>query len=242
MEGDEVLVHSSMRKVGPVDGGAQTVLEALLEVVGPEGTVLFPTHTGHEACSPQNPPPFDARTTPSLGMGVLAEIARQHPQAVRSLNPSHSVCAIGHMAEWLCKAHHLAETPCGTDSPYERLARVGGKILLLGCDQENNTSLHWLEEKAHVPYHMLLGAAEYEVIDQQGNSVPIAARFHRWGDARAFHRVDSILRANGAQNDGMVGQAEARLISSARMDELISPILLAEPSFLLAAYTPKTPL
>lgn len=232
--GEHVLVHSSMRRVGPVEGGPSEVVEALLESVGPEGTVLFPSHTGGPECSPENPPEFHARTTWRSGMGIIAETARTRNGFVRSLSPTHSVVARGRLADHFCGSHHRSPTPCGDGSPYDLLARSGGRILLLGCDHQSNTSIHMAEEDAGVDYHMLPGWADYTIFDRDERPVPIRARFHRWGRARDFNRIEALLLSGGIQASGKVGAAAARLIDAGRMRMLVRGLLERDASFLLA--------
>jgi aminoglycoside 3-N-acetyltransferase len=232
--GEHVLTHSSLKSVGHVEGGAATVVTALREAVGPDGTALFPTHTWGPNQNPDNPPAFDARTARSV-VGLVSETARTMPGGIRSLSPTHSVVAFGAQAEWLCGAHHRSLTPCGVDSPYERLCQVGGKILLLGCDHESNTSLHMVEELADLPYQMIPGFAEYAITGIDGQPVQIRARFHAWGTPRCFNRIEPMLVASGAQFNGKVGNAEARLIDAAKTRDLVLEKLLEDPDYLKAA-------
>lgn len=93
--GMSLLTHSSLRRVGPVDGGADTVIDALLEVLGPEGTLMMSTVGGN--VNPEQPV-FDVRNTPCT-VGTLANVFRKREGVIRSLHPVHSVCALGPKAE-----------------------------------------------------------------------------------------------------------------------------------------------
>lgn len=149
--GDVVLVHSSLSGLGNVQGGADAVIDALLSAVGPTGTVLFPTLTGTPDDGPESPPVIDVRSTPCW-TGRIPETARRRSGAIRSLHPTHSVTAIGAKAGQYASGHHQGASPCDERSPYYRLIREGGYILLLGgVTQENNTTLHCLEELATSP-------------------------------------------------------------------------------------------
>ena len=92
--GSKVLVHSSLSSFGYVEGGADTVIDALVETVGSGGTVLVPTLTGNETLSAANPPEFDPQHT-RCWTGLVPETFRKRPNAVRSIHPTHSVSAIG---------------------------------------------------------------------------------------------------------------------------------------------------
>src|SRR5450759_4325859 len=99
--GDRVLVHSSLAALGDVDGGADTVIDALIEAVGTDGLVVVPTF----ACQP----PFDRKTS-ATPLGAVADRLWRRPNAFRSLHPTHSVAAIGHGAEELVRDHEKAPT------------------------------------------------------------------------------------------------------------------------------------
>ncbi|HEX2185190.1 MAG TPA: AAC(3) family N-acetyltransferase [Chloroflexota bacterium] len=150
--GDTVLVHASLSRLGHVVGGAEAVIDTLLDVVGAAGTVLFPTLTGSEHDGLDRPPGMDVRVTPCW-TGRIPETARQRPGAQRSLHPTHSVAALGAAAEAYARGHEGGASPCDEQSPYSRLIGEAGLILLLGgVTQQSNTTLHCLEELAGVPY------------------------------------------------------------------------------------------
>lgn len=231
--GDDVLAHTSLSSLGWVEGGARTVVEAIVTAVGSEGTALFPAHTGHAAISPDNPPVFDVRTAPTLGIGAIPEAARLWPGAVRSLQPTHSVTAIGARAKFYTEGHELCATPCGEGSPYHRLASRGGRILLLGCDHGSNTSLHGVEEAAGVRYHMLPGVGMMRITDAEGHERSLAGRFHRWGVPRDFMRLDAEMTARGIQRIGRVAAATARLVEAGPMWNFVLERLREDPAILL---------
>jgi aminoglycoside 3-N-acetyltransferase len=226
------LVHSSLSSFGHVQGGAETVIDALLETVGPGGTVLVPTLTGSETLSAENPPLFDPATTPCW-TGRIPERFRQRPQAVRSLHPTHSVAAIGDQAQALTEGHEYSITPCGPDSPYGRLAQAGGVILLLGVTHSCNTALHYVEESVGVSYHMQTGLAAAQIV-RGGQTHTIHVMLHRYGAPRNFERLEPALRERGIQRDGQIGQAQVRVIDARQMVELTRQALLQDPTLLLA--------
>jgi len=225
--GDDVLVHSSLSSIGWVDGGAPTVVAALIEAVAPGGTVLFPGLTGSVADSVENPPRADLRKDPVSWVGKIPAAANARGDSRRSLHPTHSVIAIGARADYWTEGHERCETPCGEGSPYHRLAVEGGCILLLGCDQESNTSLHMIEEIRRLPYHLHDGIAEGVVIDREGKEYRVLTRLHRWGVPRVFDRMDPALDVCGAQQRGKVGEATCRLID-ATANFHVGIVMLAE--------------
>jgi aminoglycoside 3-N-acetyltransferase len=234
-----VLTHSSLSSVGYVEGGAETVVRALVAAVSPDGTALFPAHTGHAAISPEHPPVFDVRSSPTLGIGAIPEAARTMPGAIRSLQPTHSVTAIGRLSQWFVDGHEHSETPCGPGSPYHKLLEVGGKILLLGCDHRSNTSIHMVEELIRADYHLLPGRGMMRITDADGAVHELPGRFHRWGIPRDFMRGDAEMTQLGIQRIGQIGAATARLVDARLMTEFLVEMLERDPLFLLPeGYSP----
>jgi len=231
--GDAVLVHSSLSSLGYVEGGADTVIDALLEAVGADGTVLVPTLTGSEVLDAGHPPVYDPVGTPCW-TGRIPETFRQRPDAVRSLHPTHSVAAIGARARELTAGHEHSLTPCGPDSPYGRLAHSGGYILLLGVGHEVNTTYHLVEEIVGVPYHMQPGLVAAQVIEG-GKGRTIHLMIHRYGSPRAFGRLEPALCERGIQRDGQIGQAHVRQVDAGRMVDLACHVLRQDPGILLAS-------
>ena len=144
-EGDAVMVHSSISRLGIVDGGADTILEALFEAVGPYGTVGAPTFWGLKKDYLAGSTLYDVKRSKSY-LGALTETIRTHAHSKRSLHPTHSAAFIGPMADFLIKNHHYDKTPFGPNSPYRKLIDLNGKILLLGVGIEYMSSLHTIED------------------------------------------------------------------------------------------------
>lgn len=210
--GDVVLVHSSLSKIGWVDGGADTVIDALLASVGDEGTILVPTLTGSSELSPQNPPFFDVRNTPCW-TGKIPETFRKRSNAIRSLHPTHSIAAIGRMAEELAEGHENTLTPCGKNSPYDKLASLpNGKILLLGVDLESCTSFHHAEEIAGVSYHMQDQPTEATMLDREGLERKMKLYLHKYGSWRQFEIMRETFLQAGIMRTGKIGEADSSLL------------------------------
>lgn len=158
-----LLVHSSLSSLGWVCGGAVAVIQALEEVLGPQGTLVMPSHSG-DLSDPEaweNPPVpqswwqpirdtmpcFEADTTPSRGMGAIAECFRSRRGVVRSNHPHYSFCARGPHSAYICDNHGL-KGGLGEESPLARLYELDARVLLLGVDHGSNTSLHLSEYRA----------------------------------------------------------------------------------------------
>ncbi len=142
-QNDVLCVHTSMRALGYVIGGARTVVEALLDVCD---TIMMPAYSG-ELSDPaewKHPPVADVEAaraeipafsptlTPTRGMGIVAEYFRTYPGVRRSPHPQSSFCAIGPLSTQLIGRHPL-DFRFGPDSPLGAIARLGGKVLLLGA-------------------------------------------------------------------------------------------------------------
>lgn len=164
--GDSVMVHTSLGKIGYVCGGAQAVIEALIETVGDTGTIMMPTQlwknldpeTGVHWDADEddwdiireNWPAYDKDITPTNTMGAVAEMFRSWPGAVRSDHPARSVAAWGKNAVYLTEKHDLSDI-FGKTSPIGKLYELDGKVLLIGVDYDKNTSLHLADVLAEYP-------------------------------------------------------------------------------------------
>lgn len=232
--GHHVLVHSSLSAFGHVDGGAPAVIRALLDVVGPSGTVLALTLTGDETVGPDADVIFDVADSRSW-TGAIPETLRKWPGALRSLHPTHSVAAVGAGSERLTRGHEDCLTPCGTGSPFERLAAdPRGVILLLGCDHESNTTLHTVEELAGVDYHLQQSPVR-GVIRTESETITRTFWPHRYGTPRCFNSIEPLLEERSLQVRGSVGEASARLIMADGLMKVGLDLLKAAPTFFVSA-------
>jgi aminoglycoside 3-N-acetyltransferase len=202
--GDVLLLHGALSSLGRVRGGAPAVVEALLSLLGPAGTLVVPT-------LPDLNQPFAPETSPST-VGQLTEVVRQWPGSVRSRHPTHAVSAIGAQAVYLTAGHERS-LPCGPDSPYGKVAELGGWVLLLGVDQDRNTTWHTAETIADVPY---LRTLTVRVVEAGGAVKDMTLPKSPCGH-RAFIELDRPLREAGLLQMGRVGQAVARLMPAGQM-------------------------
>jgi len=230
--GDVALVHSSLKSFGYVDGGADAVIDALLDAVGPEGTVMVPTLTGSPQDSPRNPPVLDVENTPCW-TGTIPEVFRRRPEAVRSGHPTHSVATIGPLAGRLTAGHERSTTPCGPESPYGMLMRWGGKVVFLGVDLRCNTCFHGIEEEVGVPYVLQEKPVKARVIWPDGWTETVCLYIHKWGTPRDYPRAEPILLKRKAMRIGRIGDATVRVVDAKMMREIIKPLLKEDPYFLV---------
>jgi len=148
-EGDCVLLHSSLKSVGYVEGGARTVIDAFIEVVSSKGTLIVPTYsmkgTMLETCNTDGYI-FDPRTS-TTQLGSIPANFLKLQNIYRSIHPTHSVSAIGEKAKYITEAHHLASSTYGIDSPWDRLMKLDGKIIGLGVTVWPVPLCHVLEDR-----------------------------------------------------------------------------------------------
>ena len=148
LKGDEtILIHSSMKAIGAVDGGADTVLDAWMEYFK-DGLLLLPTHTW-KTVNADNPV-YNPYTTPSC-VGLLTNMFMKRDGVIRSLLPTHSLSGYGNNAAEYQAGEEYNNTPCTPGGCYDRLKEVGGKVLLVGVGHERNTYIHSVEEVLNVP-------------------------------------------------------------------------------------------
>ena len=148
LKGDEtILIHSSMKAIGAVDGGADTVLDAWMEYFK-DGLLLLPTHTW-KTVNADNPV-YNPYTTPSC-VGLLTNMFMKRDGVIRSLHPTHSMSGYGKNAADYLAGEEYNNTPCTPGGCYDRLKEVGGKVLLVGVGHERNTYIHSVEEVLNVP-------------------------------------------------------------------------------------------
>ena len=215
-KGDTLLVHSSLSSFGYVEGGEQTVIEALLASVGIGGNVFVPTLTGKPSDGPTNPPVFDVKKSPCWTGRIPSEFMKLS-EAKRSLHPTHSLAGIGLLVDYLIKGHEDSLTPCGKDSPYIKIAEIGGYILLLGVAMDSNTTIHSAEELANVPYHLQKEKTECTIIDYDGDILKRRLYLHHWGTPRYFQKIEEPLENLHILTQIKCGNSVIRLIKSMPM-------------------------
>ena len=144
---DRLLVHSSMKAVGLVAGGADTVLDVLADYLS-DGLLLLPTHTWEQWNNPEGI--FDPLVEPSC-VGILSERFRQRAGVVRSWHPTHSIAGLGATAAAFLAGEENTRSPCPRTGCWGRLYDVGARILFLGAPLRTNTYLHSVEEWHRIP-------------------------------------------------------------------------------------------
>jgi len=221
VRGDILLVHSAYTAIGEVDGGADTVIDALHEAVGADGTVVMSTLTGWGA-------PFDRDTSPSA-VGWLGECFRRRSGTLRSMHPVHSVAASGKHAAQIVAGHEDCPTGCGDGTPYHKLEQLGAKAILLGVDMDRNTIMHMLEERMNLKYLLSLDIpAPTYTPDKKTFTLVKFPPGHR-----DFLSATPHFRKSGAMVEGMIGKAVTKIIDIRRLAEVMEKILADDPLFFI---------
>lgn len=161
---DKVTIHTSLKAVGQIEGGAEGLLDALREYLC-DGLLLVPTHTWLGLVQRDY---YDrAKTEPCIG--VFPKVAAFHPDAVRSLHPSHSVAVFGKGAADYVAQEKTFTSGTPTDGCLSRLYEEHGKILLVGVGLESNTYLHAVEERLQIPDRMSEKTVPVGMKDETGS-------------------------------------------------------------------------
>ena len=235
--GDILTVHSSLRSIGHVDGGAAAVVEALVRAVAPGGTVMFPglTFSGSVTVFLREHRVIDLREHPSRN-GAIPRAAGERPDAVRSLHPTHTVIAIGPAAPGWFAGDQNGEGPCGENSPFARAARAGGKIILIGVTNSCNTTLHCVEEAA-APYIFCGEEFDATAIDAAGRERTVTVKGYTTGQPRDFAAIEPRLLESGIMTMHTLGQAELRVIDGRRLLLEVTEWVRREPYLLARTQT-----
>lgn len=229
-EGRSILVHSSFKALA-CPGTPDDVVDALLDAVGPSGTLAVPTHTWDIVNARQ--PIFDVLLTPSH-VGAITECVRRRPDAVRSLHPTHSVAAIGRRAVELTIGHERDETPCSRTSPYGRNVEWDGLIVMLGVSLLYNTTFHGVEEWTGMPWVFAPGVKEdLYTIDADGQRIHVPS-FRHAGQDRAFEETQLVLEHEGIMKAIPWGGKSILVVQAKPMAEFIGRKLLEDSDYLLA--------
>ena len=204
--GITLIVHSSLSAIGWVEGGASTVVRALIEVLGKDGTLAMPAATP-QCAEPDPLTVFVTETTPTK-MGTIAETFRTWPGTLRSTHPLESVCARGPLAAEVTSVHPLAFSE-GPGTPFGRLHDCDSAILLLGVGFNRCTALHYAESLSK---KRRTARARFPTIEN-GETVWIEVPNVADDNDRHFPIIGERYVAAGRAVRGNVGEATCSLFS-----------------------------
>jgi aminoglycoside 3-N-acetyltransferase len=222
--GETILVHSSLRSLGWVCGGARCVVLALLDLLGDRGTLVCPAQTPENRdpsrwddpmvsprwwpCIRENLPAFDPATSPTTSMGLIAEQVRTWPGAARSAHPQTSFCAVGPAAADLMSGHKMS-CQLGEASPLRKLEDSGARVLLLGVPFSKTTAFHLAEYRLDDPPRSVNSCAVQTVGGRKWVTYEDVAL-----DSSDFDRLGSDFEAAATTlRSGRVGLAKSHLFA-----------------------------
>lgn len=229
-KGDALFVHCSLKSLGFVCGGAQIVIEALMETITQEGTIIMPTQTwknldpstGVHWEEPkewwdlirENWPAYDKDITPTNTMGAVSEMFRKWKGVERSSHPARSLAAWGKYAKELTENHDLSNI-FGKDSPLDRFYKIDGKVLLIGVGYDKSTSLHLADALANYPSKRNCTESSAILVDGERKWVDYDTLFV---DGEDFEEIGKIFEDNKENFSlGKIGDGEVRLMSQKKL-------------------------
>ena len=223
-----VIMHSSMKAVGEVEGGASALLDTLIEYFTAEGGLfVVPTHTwANLGC---DKPTLDMNI-PESNLGLLPRLAAADGRGVRSKNPSHSVVVFGDRvrAEELIRGDETAETPTSPETVYAKIYHEGGYVLLLGVAQNRNTYLHAVDEMLGVPNRMTDEKTKTTIKLDTGAIIERDMCFfddaYHTDISLRFPKYETAFRYHRAIRDGFIGNAPTQLCDAVIMKDVVELI------------------
>ena len=220
--GKPVIVHTSLKSIGEIQGGAEALLDALIEHFTKDGGILcVPSHTWKTL-------KLDLRKNESC-IGTLPIIATKHPDGVRSLHPTHSMVVFGDKEKVLkfVENEKNVDSPTNPDGCYGNIFKNDGFILLIGVGQEKNTCIHCVEEMLGIPDRLTDAGIDAEIIYKDGKT---ETRHLRWFDpiipdvSVNFGKFEPAFRHFNAIQDGVLGNAKVQFCSAQKIKETLETV------------------
>lgn len=222
VKGKPVIVHSSLKAVGKINGGAEALLEVLIEFFTKDGGLLcVPTHTWKDLV-------LDLRENETC-IGVLPQVATSFKGAVRTLHPTHSMAVFGEKdrVSHFVMNEAFVDSPTSPDGCYGNLFKMDGYVLLIGVDHTKNTYLHCVEEMLKIPHRLTDDMINAYIIHKDGRK---EIRKLYWFDetfgdvSKKFGKFEPAFRLYGGVEDGFIGEAKAQLCSAKIMKRVMETI------------------
>ena len=220
---DTLTIHASLRAAGPIEGGADGLIDAMKEYLC-DGLLLIPTHTWAVVNAAH--PFFDVRSTvPNIG--TLARVAAFRPDAVRSLHPTHSLAVFGNGAREFVRGEEKSATPAPMGGCLSSLYERHGKVLRLGVGHERNTYLHAADERINLPNRLRPEGFTVTITDWDGNTLQSPV-FHPHyvvgipvGCSEYYPNYKRALEKCGAVTYGQLGNAQVYICDARRMTDCV---------------------
>jgi aminoglycoside 3-N-acetyltransferase len=210
VRGDSVLIHTSYKAVGEIEGGPDALLDAFCEYLE-DGLFLVPTHTWG-VVNRQNTIYNVRESVPNIGL--LPRIAARRSDGVRSLHPTHSIWGHGRDAAEFLRGEEFAETPAPVGGAWCRLGERGAKILLVGVGLNRHTFIHAVDEIAALDDRLSEHVWEVTVVDAEGQRITHPYRGHGKTGSEFFGKFEEMLTVGGAIGQGRLGDAEVKVVDA----------------------------
>lgn len=176
--GDAVIAHSSLSRIGFLENGANTLIDAFLEIIRENGLLVMPAFSALEYDEKKKIYVFDVKNTPAY-TGTVPETFRKRKNVFRSVSPTHSLIAYGKKAKWFAENHEKCDNPYGKEGPFYKLMELDAKIFLIGVDQLANSSIHIVEDRyKNFPIGVWTEKQKFLVTYPDGSEKIIYARWH----------------------------------------------------------------
>lgn len=221
---DNVMIHSSMKAIGDVEGRADGVLDVLMSFFS-EGLLMLPTHTWASIDALNNV--FDTALEPSC-VGILPELFRKRTNVYRSLHPTHSVGAYGKIAKDYIKGEENNFTPADPKGLWGRLPEIDAKILLIGVNHGRNTFIHAIEEMMNVPNRFTKDKIMFTIKD---DGKEITRNYHKHETPGMHSLSDNFQKAGELFIEKKIvtkhkfGDADVLLMNSYELMEFVKEML-----------------
>jgi len=242
---DTVIMHTSMKAIGDVEGGAEGFLDAMIDYFAKDGLLIVPTHTWARAFDKNYRGPTMEMDSDYTCIGLIPSIAAVHPRAHRSLHATHSVAAFGKGAEAYIAGEVMIDTFTSERGCYGKLYEMGGKVLLVCVGHNRNTYLHSCEERMDVPNRLSKEPFPTTIRLRSGEIINRPLRGHMaegCSDVSAHYpKFEPAFRRAGAITDGSIGNAPTQLCDCVTMCHVMQKIHEAHPDELCFDDIPLSP-
>lgn len=225
---DTLLVHSSMKAIGMVDGGADTVIKALMKCTE-DGMLILPAHTWATMTQEHNI--YDSQREPSC-VGILSNIFMRMPGVIRTLHPTHSLavwCKDINRAKEFAQGEENMTTPCARQGCYGKLYDLKAKIMLLGCGLNKNTYFHGVEEWYGICERLTDYTLPLKIVmpDKTLKDCNMKKHFKPNGISVSeyYVKMEKPLLDNKIMRQGKVGDAKVMLIKAKEAADLFTNYL-----------------
>ncbi len=236
-KGDILLVHSSMKAIGEVEGGADTVLDALTDAVG-DGMLILPTHTWKQMSNEY--PVYDPENEPAC-IGILPNLFRKREGVMRSLHPTHSVAACStnrKLLEAYVSGEEKFTTPCPRQGCYGKLYDLNAKVLMLGVGLNRYTYLHGVEEWFGIEERLEQEVLALQIKLADGELLPIFMHKHfkpnNISVSEYYIKMEKPFETAGALTKGRIGDADSMLLSARQTADITTEYLRKDRDIFLS--------